>query len=170
VAPCDDDNPADLLEELNQGEDDEEKEGDTNSKDNRELVDMNQLTKGRENSQKLGASEIEELRKRGVDGKGVMKSLIENSSTFKQKTDFSQEKWVKRKSAKHAPSFHALKCTSFSLCRAYFLKDPSRVCHLREDSLSRILTMSNVQEGSRVLMADSMNGMLVGSHQVSLHL
>jgi tRNA (adenine-N(1)-)-methyltransferase non-catalytic subunit len=160
VTPCTEDSLADLLEEINQAED-SEKDADPNAKDNRELVDMNQLTKGRENSQKLGANEIEELRKSGMDGKSVMKSLIENSSTFKQKTDFSQEKWVKRKSAKHAPTFYALRCTSFSLCKAYFLKDPSRTCNLREDSLSRMLTMSNVQQGSRALVADSMNGMLV---------
>jgi tRNA (adenine58-N1)-methyltransferase non-catalytic subunit len=126
-----------------------QEEGDSNelvvSNDNRDLVDRNALTKGKESSQKLGASEIEELKQSGRDGKEVIKALIENSETFKQKTEFSQAKWLKRKTAKHVPSFRAVRCTSLSLCRAYLAKEPHRICHLREDSLARLLTLSNVQ-------------------------
>ncbi len=108
-------------------------------------MDKNALTKGKECSQKLGASEIEELKQSGRGGKEVIQALIDNSETFKNKTEFSQAKWLKRKTAKHVPTFRAVRCTSLSLCRAYLSKEPHRVCHMREDSLARLLTLSNVQ-------------------------
>ena len=38
---------------------------------------------------------------------------------------------------------------------------PHRICHMREDALARLLTISNVQAGARVLVVDSTNGLVV---------
>ena len=132
-------------------------------RDNRTLVDRNALTHGRECSQKLGAEEIKELKDQGKDTKDVMKALIEKSETFKQKTEFSQAKWLKKKAAKHAPQFTTARPSALTLCRAYFRKEPFKINHMREDTLARLLTLSNVQPGSRALVVDSMNGLVLGS-------
>ena len=132
-------------------------------KDNRQLVDRNAMTHGRECSQKLGAEEIKELKDQGKGTKEVMKALIENSDTFKQKTEFSQAKWLKKKAAKHAPQFTTARPSALTLCRAYFRKEPFKINHMREDSLARLLTLSNVQPGSRALVVDSMNGLVLGA-------
>lgn len=145
------------------GEAGEEDAGVEQSKDNRGLVDWNQITRGQQTSQKLSDKDIAELRAKGADGKSLIKSLVENSETFKDKTEFSQEKWVKRKASKHLPSFIAHRASSLSLCRGYFMKEPAKTCHIREDSLARLLTLSNVQPGSRALVCDSMNGLLLAS-------
>ena len=126
-------------------------------------MDRNALTRGRECSQKLGAEEIKELKDQGKDTKDVMKALIENSDTFKQKTEFSQAKWLKKKAAKHAPQFTTARPSALTLCRAYFRKEPFKINHMREDTLARLLTLSNVQPGSRALVVDSMNGLVLGA-------
>jgi len=138
-------------------------EGRGGDRDNRQLVDRSKLTHGRECSQKLGAEEIKELKGQGKDTKELMKALIENSDTFKQKTEFSQAKWLRKKAAKHAPQFTAARPSALSLCRAYFRKEPFKIQHMREDTLARLLTLSNVQPGSRALVVDSMNGLVLGA-------
>jgi tRNA (adenine-N(1)-)-methyltransferase non-catalytic subunit len=110
-------------------------------RDNRQLVDRNAMTHGRECSQKLGADEIKELKDQGKGTKEVMKALIDNSDTFKQKTEFSQAKWLKKKAAKHAPQFTTARPSALTLCRAYFRKEPFKINHMREDTLARLLTL-----------------------------
>jgi tRNA (adenine-N(1)-)-methyltransferase non-catalytic subunit len=138
-------------------------DGSQTSRDNRELVDRNRFTHGRENSQKLGAEEIKEIKDQGKGAKEVMKALIENSDTFKHKTEFSQAKWLKKKAAKHAPQFTTARPSALTLCRAYFRKEPFKISHMREDTLARLLTLSNVQPGSRALVVDSTNGLVMGA-------
>ena len=133
------------------------------SRDNRQLLDRNRMTHGRECSQKLGAEEIKEIKDAGKGAKEVMKALIENSDTFKHKTEFSQAKWLKKKAAKHAPQFSTARPSALTLCRAFFRKEPYKINHMREDTLARLLTLSNVQPGSRALVVDSMNGLVLGA-------
>ena len=133
------------------------------SRDNRMLVDKNAHSRGKECSQKLGAAEIEELKSGGMSGREVIKELISNSETFKLKTEFSQAKWLRKKAQKHSPQFSCEPPNAFTLCRAYFNKEPSKTCYMRDDALARMLTLSNVQPGSRALVVDSMNGMLLGA-------
>uniref|UniRef100_A0A0C3U3Q4 tRNA (adenine(58)-N(1))-methyltransferase non-catalytic subunit TRM6 n=1 Tax=Guillardia theta (strain CCMP2712) TaxID=905079 RepID=A0A0C3U3Q4_GUITC len=132
-------------------------------RDNRVLLDKNALTNGKESSQKLGADQIKELKNSGMNGREVIKSLIENSDTFKHKTEFSQAKWLKKKAAKHSPQFVTIKPTSLTLCQAYFMKCAGKINYMREDTLGRILTMSNVQPGSRALVVDSGCGLVLGA-------
>lgn len=96
------------------------------TRDNRTLVDRNATSRGKECSQKLGSTEIQNLKSAGMSGHDVIKELISNSETFKQKTEYSQAKWLRKKAAKHAPQFACESATAFSLCRAYFHKEPAK--------------------------------------------
>ena len=53
-------------------------------------------------AQKLKDCDINELKNSGLTGGEIIKTLIENSETFKTKTDFAQEKWIKRKEKKYS--------------------------------------------------------------------
>lgn len=52
-------------------------------------------------AQKLTEPDICRLKESGLNGEEIIRTLIENSETFASKTDFAQEKWIKRKEMKY---------------------------------------------------------------------
>ena len=40
------------------------------------------------------------MKQSGADGKQIVSSIVDNSATFSTKTEFSQEKYLKRKKSK----------------------------------------------------------------------
>jgi tRNA (adenine58-N1)-methyltransferase non-catalytic subunit len=61
--------------------------------DNRSFTDTN-------TAQKLTDADIHQLRDSGASAKEIITSLITNSETWNNKTEFSQEKWLMRKQKK----------------------------------------------------------------------
>lgn len=61
--------------------------------DNRSFTDTN-------TAQKLTDADIHQLRDQGASAKDIISSLISNSETWNNKTEFSQEKWLIRKQKK----------------------------------------------------------------------
>ena len=88
--------------------------------DNRSFSDTN-------TAQKLTPGEIDELRAQGATGKDIIQSLIANSESWTNKSEFSQEKWLRRKQKKYMQQFRVLKCTPGSICRTYYQKNPSKL-------------------------------------------
>ena len=125
-------------------------------KDNRGFNDTN-------TSQKLKDSDIKKMRSAGATGEDIIKTLIANSDTWTTKTEFSQEKWLKKKQRKYMKKMRVVKCTPATLCEVYHLKSRDKICHLRPDSLSQLLSCSSVYPGCRVLVIDSAIGLVVGS-------
>lgn len=73
--------------------------------DNRNLVDTG-------TAQALSAEEIEEMKKSGVEGTKIIKALVEKSASFKQKTEFSQQKYLKKKQQRYGLHLlHTLHCS-----------------------------------------------------------
>ena len=52
-------------------------------------------------AQKLTEPDICRLKESGLNGEEIIRTLIENSETFASKTDYAQEKWIKRKEMKY---------------------------------------------------------------------
>lgn len=125
-------------------------------KDNRGFNDTN-------TSQKLKDADIKQLRKSGYSGEDIIKTLIANSDTWNTKTEFSQEKWLKKKQRKYMRKMRIVKCTPATVCEVYHSKSREKICHLRPDSLSQILSRSSIYPGCRVLVVDSVIGLVVGS-------
>lgn len=125
-------------------------------KDNRHLLDL-------DSNQKLTQEEIEQMKKEGVSGDHLIEQLIENSATFQSKTSYAQEKWVKKKKKKHLLQFTVLKPTTRLLWEMHWSKGPSRLCNLRVDSLSQILTMGNVHANSTVMVIESCLGLITAA-------
>uniref|UniRef100_A0A453DR39 tRNA (adenine(58)-N(1))-methyltransferase non-catalytic subunit TRM6 n=1 Tax=Aegilops tauschii subsp. strangulata TaxID=200361 RepID=A0A453DR39_AEGTS len=126
------------------------------TRDNRSLVDNN-------TAQTLSSEDIEAMKREGASGDAIVEALIANSSTFGNKTVFSQEKYKLKKQKKYAPKVLLRRPSSRSICETYFKKYPARIGFMRVDALSLLLSMANVGAYSDVLAVDMVGGLVVGS-------
>lgn len=83
-------------------------------------------------------------------------------STFNEKSQFSQEKIVRKKKRKcHANIVTVIKPTLVLINEMLFARD--KIGGLRADILAQILTLSNVQHGSKCLVLDHNLGMVTSA-------
>jgi tRNA (adenine58-N1)-methyltransferase non-catalytic subunit len=125
-------------------------------KDNRSLVDTN-------TAQQLDQHELIRMRDQGVAGATIVASIIENSSTFDQKTTYSKAKYVVRKQKKYQPRCRIVRCNGATVCEALYLKEPKRVMNLREDTLAQILSYANISAGCQTLLVETCMGIVTGA-------
>uniref|UniRef100_A0A671NWF3 tRNA (adenine(58)-N(1))-methyltransferase non-catalytic subunit TRM6 n=1 Tax=Sinocyclocheilus anshuiensis TaxID=1608454 RepID=A0A671NWF3_9TELE len=90
--------------------------------DNRHIVDD-----GR--SQKLTRDDIETLKEQGLKGQEIVQQLIDNSTTFKDKTEFAQEKYIKKKKKKYESDVTILKPSTRLLAMMYHGREPGKIWH-----------------------------------------
>lgn len=128
----------------------------TRERDNRHLVDNN-------TSQGLDQNELIELRNSGTEGSKIVEKIIENSSTFAQKTDYSRAKYVVRKQQKYQPRCRLVRCSGPTICEAMYLKDAKRIMSMREDTLAQILSYANITAGCQVLVWETCFGIITGT-------
>eukprot|EP01038_Epipyxis_sp_PR26KG_P010132 gene10132-13630_t len=114
-------------------------------------------------AQKLKDVDIHRLKASGLSGEEIIQTLIQNSGTFSSKTEFAQEKWIKRKEKKYKRRIRVYKCTPSLLCQAYFTKSREKICNLRQDTLAQIVSQSGIHSGGRVMVIESMIGLVVGA-------
>ncbi|KAE8770898.1 putative tRNA (guanine-N(1)-)-methyltransferase,putative [Hordeum vulgare] len=126
------------------------------TRDNRSLVDNN-------TAQTLSSEDIDAMKREGASGDAIVEALIANSSTFGNKTVFSQEKYKLKKQKKYAPKVLLRRPSSRSICETYFKKYPARIGFMRVDALSLLLSMANVGAYSDVLAVDMVGGLVVGA-------
>lgn len=112
-------------------------------KDNRGLNDIG-------DAQKLSKEEIDEFHVKGITGTDIVDQLVQNSATFRDKTVFSQQKYLKKKKQKYVARFTILKPTTRLLCDVFYSRGPQKILRLRVDSLAQILSQSNVRSNSKV--------------------
>ncbi len=124
--------------------------------DNRLYVDTN-------TAQKLQKEDIQSMKSSGVSGSEIIKNLIVNSDTWSSKTEFSQEKWLKRKQKKYMRTARVVKAAPISICDVLRAKNHEKVCGIRWDVLSQLLNQSGIYSGCKVLVFESMSGLIVGS-------
>ncbi|KYQ96687.1 tRNA-methyltransferase subunit [Tieghemostelium lacteum] len=114
-------------------------------------------------SQKLTQDEIQQMKQSGKDSSTIIRTLIENSSTFQGKTSFSQLKYLKKKIKKYTTVIKVIKPTAKTLNSLYYSSDPKKICFLRFDTLSQILTMANIHSTQKVLLMETTSGYLTGA-------
>ncbi|RWS10325.1 tRNA (adenine(58)-N(1))-methyltransferase non-catalytic subunit TRM6-like protein [Dinothrombium tinctorium] len=142
-----------LKSQLPADEEDEDKE---ETKDNRFIVDDGQ-------SQKLSKEVIETLKDEGVTGEKIIETLIENSSSFKMKTSFSQEKYLKKKHQKYLNFIRVYKPNPALLTEMYYAQNPRKINNLRIDTISQMLCLCNVRSGSKYMVVDTCMGLVTAS-------
>ncbi|KAI8462770.1 MAG: Gcd10p family-domain-containing protein [Monoraphidium minutum] len=127
-------------------------------KDNSKLVDRN------EENQSLKMEDIEELKRQGKAGAAIVEALCTNSATFDTKTEFAQDKYIKRKSKKYVLRVTLRRPTGRTLCEALFEKTGGqRTWNLRPDSLAAALCFANVAAGARVLVIEACQGLVAAA-------
>ncbi|KAK7275209.1 hypothetical protein RIF29_16318 [Crotalaria pallida] len=112
------------------------------SRDNRALINNN-------TAQSLTGDDIEAMRRQGARGNEIIEAPIANSATFETKTSFSQEKYRLKKQKKYAPKV--------------LMRRPVARRFLRVDTLSLLLSMTNVSSNSDVLVVDMVGGLITGA-------
>ncbi|KAM9316802.1 tRNA (adenine(58)-N(1))-methyltransferase non-catalytic subunit TRM6 [Gastrophryne carolinensis] len=124
--------------------------------DNRNIIDDGK-------SQKLTRDDIEALKEKGIKGQDIVQQLIENSTTFRDKTEFAQEKYIKKKKKKYEANITVLKPSTRILAIMYYAREPGKICQLRYDTLAQMLTLGNIHAGSKVIVMETCAGLVLGS-------
>ncbi|XP_075060109.1 tRNA (adenine(58)-N(1))-methyltransferase non-catalytic subunit TRM6 [Mixophyes fleayi] len=124
--------------------------------DNRNIVDDGK-------SQKLTRDDIEALKEKGIKGQEIVQQLIENSTTFRDKTEFAQEKYIKKKKKKYESHITILRPSTRILAMMYYAREPGKICQLRYDTLAQMLTLGNIHAGSKVIVMETCAGLVLGS-------
>ncbi|XP_076232582.1 tRNA methyltransferase 6 non-catalytic subunit [Calliopsis andreniformis] len=124
---------------------------------------LNTLSSGNDNrsiiddgtSQKLSKEEILQLQESGKSGKEIVGSLIENNKSFLDRTEYSQEKYVKKKEQKYLRHLTICRPSINSLHDVYFRMDCNKIANLRMDTLAQLLLYSDVQSDGLYILYDS---------------
>jgi tRNA (adenine-N(1)-)-methyltransferase non-catalytic subunit len=130
-------------------------------------------------SQLLSTEEIIGLRTSGMSGQAIVGQLIENSMTFRDKTEYSQDKYLKKKEKKYFEYVTVRQPTVRLISQIMFRTDPLKILGLRMDTLSQILTTVGIQsQGTYILYESGCQGLVaaamlnyisVGGHLVHVH-
>lgn len=106
-------------------------------------------------SQKLSKEEIEDLRESGKSSNEIVGRLIENSTTFAAKTEYSQEKYIKKKERKYFRYLTIRRPTIDLLQEIFFKQDYARISCLRMDTLAQLLSYCDVKADGTYMLYDS---------------
>lgn len=118
-------------------------------------VDDNRHLVGGADSQTLSRSDIDQMKEQGVSGRQIVSSIVENSTTFDAKTEYSQEKYVRKKQKKYFEFVCVQRPSIRILARMLYMQDPLKILNLRVDSLSQLLSACNVRAGVRCLLLEN---------------
>ncbi|KAL9658807.1 hypothetical protein ABK040_005961 [Willaertia magna] len=129
---------------------------DVRERDNRMLIDNNK-------SQQLTQDEIINLKEKGIGGKEIIEKLIEGSKSFNVRTQFSQQKYLKKKKKKYLTYFKISEPTTQEICEFYFNKNPEKTSYLRIDGLSQLLTLGGVYPNKKIMVLETCLGLVVAS-------
>ncbi|KIY73604.1 Gcd10p-domain-containing protein [Cylindrobasidium torrendii FP15055 ss-10] len=111
--------------------------------------------------QPLTITEITALKQAGVHADEIIKQQIAAHANYELKTEYSKEKYRKRKEAKYSKSFTTIEPTLFSVCEYWFNKDKNRIRDIRNDTLAQMLNSANIRPGGRYLAVDDASGLVV---------
>lgn len=128
----------------------------TTTRNNQDLDDTTE-------NQKLRQEAILQLKEQGVEGEDLVRTVVNNSSTFEKKTPFSQEKYLKRKRAKFDLRVRVMRPTALTLCETYFERSPEKTLHLRPDALAILLGYAGIRSGCRALVYENCTGLVTGA-------
>lgn len=116
--------------------------------DNRNITDSRQ-------SQVLKANDIERLRETCNSSTELVTQIIESSKTFSEKTEYAQDKYLKKKEKKYYEYIEIRKPTIRQLASIYYRQDPEKILFLRMDSLSQVISYSGVNSSGNYMLYDS---------------
>nr|CAH7728594.1 unnamed protein product [Callosobruchus chinensis] len=112
-------------------------------------------------SQGLTKDDIDKLKDEQFGSSNIVEQLVSNSKTFNMKTEYSQEKYLKKKEKKYFEYVVIRKPTIRLLVQMFYRQDPTKTLGIRIDDLSQILTYANIHpEGNHLLYDSGTSGLL----------
>lgn len=126
----------------------------TFSENNQNLINTGSLV------QKLSTQDIEELKKQGK-GEDIINQIIAGHDSFGKKTQYSQEKYLKRKQEKFLRRFTIEYLGASEMLQYYRSKDPQRVLDMSSESMGLILSYANIRPGGNYIVVDDTGGVLL---------
>ncbi|KAH9849238.1 Gcd10p-domain-containing protein [Lenzites betulinus] len=123
----------------------------------------NELINDGQSVQPLTVEEIETLKKSGLHASEIIQKQIEQHVNYSLKTEYSKEKYKKRKEMKYSKSFTVIEPTLFNVCEYWFNKDQNRLRDIRPDSLAQIVNLANIRPGGRYIAVDDASGVVVSA-------
>ncbi|KAI5277793.1 Trna (Adenine(58)-N(1))-Methyltransferase Non-Catalytic Subunit Trm6 [Manis pentadactyla] len=131
--------------------------------DNRNIIDDGK-------SQKLTQDDIKALKDKGIKGEEIVQQLIENSTTFRDKTEFAQDKYIKKKKKKYEAIITVVKPSTRILSIMYYAREPGKInvllphkFHMRYDTLAQMLTLGNIRAGNKMIVMETCTGLVLGA-------
>lgn len=122
--------------------------------DNRNLKDTT-------DSQALSHEEILKLRDSGSSASNIVGQIVENSKTFASKTEYSQNKYVRRKEKKYFEYLQIRRPTIRIVSEIMYRQDAEKIMGLRTDSLSQLVSYSGISStGNYLLFESGTNGLV----------
>ncbi|XP_055902839.1 tRNA (adenine(58)-N(1))-methyltransferase non-catalytic subunit TRM6 [Eupeodes corollae] len=122
--------------------------------DNRNIIDDG-------GSQNLGPEDISKLREECNDSSKIIEKIVENSKTFNSKTEYSQEKYLKKKEKKYFEFVQIRQPSIRLLTEIFYRQDPDKIQGIRIDTLSQMISYSGVSAfGNYLLYESGTNGLL----------
>ncbi|EIW86980.1 Gcd10p-domain-containing protein [Coniophora puteana RWD-64-598 SS2] len=123
----------------------------------------NELITDGELVQPLTITEIEALKQSGAHAADIIKAQIEQHANYELKTEYSKEKYKRRKEAKYMKAFTTVEPTLHNVCEYWFKKDHNRIRDLRPDTLSQMLNLGSIRPGGRYLAVDDASGLVISA-------
>uniref|UniRef100_A0A1B0DAR7 tRNA (adenine(58)-N(1))-methyltransferase non-catalytic subunit TRM6 n=1 Tax=Phlebotomus papatasi TaxID=29031 RepID=A0A1B0DAR7_PHLPP len=121
---------------------------DKSGTDNRDILDD-----GR--SQVLTEDEIKNLRETCETSTEIVEHLVDNSKTFNSKTEYAQEKYLRRKEKKYYEYVQIRKPSVRLIFDIYFRQDPDKMMNMRMDTLSQIISYSGICSTGQYMVYES---------------
>lgn len=101
------------------------------------------------------------MRENISDSKELIGTLVANSKSFNEKTEFSQEKYIKKKEKKYFDFIQIRKPTIRLVAEIFYRQDPEKPLGLRVDSLSQLISYSGVNSTGTYLIYEAGSSGLV---------
>lgn len=114
-------------------------------------------------NQTITQEDIAKMKAEGKSGDEIIRAVASASKTFDGKTEFSQEKWLKKKMQKYNTDVTTIRPTPSTLLNAIFEREPRRVLFLRDDTLAQLMSWANVGAGQRTLVVETTGGLVTGT-------
>ena len=91
------------------------------------------------------------MQEQRIEGSKIIERLVESSTSFNQKTKFSQEKFIKKKTKKYC-QYIKIRQPSIRLILQIRSRDIPKMksLNLRVDSLAQIINTCNIRSGGKV--------------------
>ena len=105
--------------------------------------------------------EIMSMKAGGVDADEMIKTIVSKNAAFKDRTDYSKTKYIKKKLKRHKLIFQVLKPNSRLISRAIFNMDSKKLLNLSPLDVANILYKCGLFPHCRVIVCDGTGGLIV---------